>query len=60
MGEVQAAVTEVFGSLHPRDNISLLRLSELFLEVRTHIEGKTEGDRKYVSFPSTTPTHALT
>lgn len=48
MEEVQAAVTEVFGPLNPREDISLSKLSELILQVRGKIEGKTEEDRKYV------------
>ncbi|KAF7596304.1 peroxin [Aspergillus hancockii] len=34
MDEVQTAVTEVFGPLNPREDVSLSRLSELFLDVR--------------------------
>ncbi|BCS03959.1 peroxisomal biogenesis factor 3 [Aspergillus luchuensis] len=47
MDEVQAAVTEVFGPLNPREDISLSKLSELILQVRGKIEGKTEEDRKH-------------
>ncbi|PYH89534.1 putative MFS transporter [Aspergillus ellipticus CBS 707.79] len=47
MDEVQAAVIEVFGPLHPREDISLRKLSELTLQVRRKIEGDTEEDRKY-------------
>lgn len=50
MDEVQAAVTEVFGPLNPREDISLSKLSELILQVRGKIEGKTEEDRKYVFY----------
>ncbi|PLB33845.1 MFS transporter [Aspergillus candidus] len=46
MQEVQAAVTEVFGSLNPREDIALPKLSELALEVRKRVEGKTEEERK--------------
>ena len=46
MTEVQAAVTEVFGSLNPREDIALPKLSELALEVRKRVEGKTEEERK--------------
>ncbi|KAE8331862.1 putative MFS transporter [Aspergillus sergii] len=47
MNEVQTAVTEVFGPLNPREDISLARLSELFLEVRKKVEGHTEEERKH-------------
>jgi peroxin-3 len=46
MLEVQAAVKEVFGSLSPRDDITLERFSELTLEVRKRVEGATDTDRK--------------
>lgn len=46
MKEVQAAVTEVFGPLNPREDIALPKLSELALEVRKRVEGKTEAERK--------------
>ncbi|PYI10018.1 putative MFS transporter [Aspergillus sclerotiicarbonarius CBS 121057] len=49
MDEVQAAVTEVFGPLNPREDISLGKLSELALQARRKIEGDTEEDRKYVA-----------
>lgn len=50
MEEVQAAVTEVFGPLNPREDISVSKLSELILQVRGKIEGVTEEDRKYVDY----------
>jgi len=46
MLKVQAAVQEVFGPLSPRDDVSLLRFSELTLEVRKRVEGATEADRQ--------------
>ncbi|KAH8434645.1 peroxisomal biogenesis factor 3 [Aspergillus melleus] len=46
MGEVQEAVKEVFGSLNPREDISLAKLSELTLQIRKKLEGHTEADRK--------------
>lgn len=49
MNEVQDAVTEVFGPLNPREDISLVKLSELTLQARGKIEGNTEEDRKYVA-----------
>jgi peroxin-3 len=48
MNEVQAAVTDVFGSLNPREDISVGTLSELSLEVRKKVEGSTSEDRRYV------------
>ncbi|KAH7117144.1 Peroxin-3 [Dendryphion nanum] len=53
MGKVTAAVTEVFGSLNPREEITLEKLSELTLEVRKKVEGATEEERrssKWLSF----------
>ncbi|KAE8146013.1 putative MFS transporter [Aspergillus avenaceus] len=47
MGEVQTAVTEVFGPLNPREDVSLARLSELFLEIRKKVEGNTEEERRH-------------
>ncbi|KAE8382065.1 Peroxin-3 [Aspergillus bertholletiae] len=47
MNEIQTAVTEVFGPLNPRDDVSLARLSELFLEVRKRVEGHTDEERKH-------------
>lgn len=46
MLKVQAAVTEVFGTLSPRDDVSMQRFSELTLEVRKKVEGATEAERK--------------
>lgn len=46
MSEVQEAVKEVFGSLNPREDISLDKLSELTLQIRKKLEGHTEADRK--------------
>jgi len=45
MHKVEAAVTEIFGPLSPRDDISMTRFSELTLEVRKKIEGTTEAER---------------
>jgi hypothetical protein len=45
MHKVEAAVTEVFGPLSPRDDISMTKFSELTLEVRKKIEGATEAER---------------
>lgn len=44
--KVKTAVKDVFGSINPREDISLERLSELILEVRKTIEGTTELERR--------------
>ncbi|RKF56960.1 Peroxisomal biogenesis factor 3 [Golovinomyces cichoracearum] len=46
MHKVEAAVEEVFGTLSPRDELSMAKFSELTLEVRKKIEGSTESIRK--------------
>ncbi|KAF2463905.1 Peroxin-3 [Lindgomyces ingoldianus] len=46
MHKVTAAVKEVFGSVNPREEITLEKLSELTLEVRKKIEGATEEERR--------------
>lgn len=43
---VVAAVEEVFGSLNPREDITLEKLSELTVAVRKKVEGVTEEDRR--------------
>lgn len=48
MERVQAAVTEIFGPLNPREDISLSKLSELTVQLRMKIEGSTEEDRRYI------------
>jgi len=45
---VRLAVKDVFGSLNPREEITLEKLSELTLEVRKRIEGATEEERRYI------------
>lgn len=47
MEKVRIAVKEVFGTLNPREEITLERLSELTLEVRKKVEGATEAERRY-------------
>lgn len=47
MERVQAAVTEVFGPLNPREDISLEQLSAMTLEIRKKVEGNTEEERRY-------------
>jgi peroxin-3 len=46
MEKVRVAVKEVFGSLNPREEITIERMSELTLEVRKKIEGATEEERR--------------
>lgn len=46
MGKVEAAVKETFGPLNPREDITLVKLSELTLVVRKKVEGSTEEERK--------------
>ncbi|KAI9799693.1 MAG: hypothetical protein M1825_004428 [Sarcosagium campestre] len=43
---VRVAVTDIFGPLNPREDITLERLSELTLQVRRQIEGGTTDDRR--------------
>ena len=50
MERVQTAVTEAFGPLNPREDISLAKLSELTLQIRKKVEGSTEEERRYVPF----------
>ena len=47
MEKVQEAVTEIYGPLNPREEITLEKLSQLTLELRKKIEGTTEEDRRY-------------
>ena len=46
MLKVDEAVREVFGSMSPREDVSLQKFSELTLEVRKKVEGATEADRR--------------
>ncbi|KAF2174920.1 Peroxin-3 [Zopfia rhizophila CBS 207.26] len=46
MHKVTSAVKEVFGSINPREEITLEKLSELTLEVRKKVEGATEEERR--------------
>lgn len=46
MGRVELAVNEIFGTLNPREDITLERLSEKTLEVRKRVEGATEAERR--------------
>ena len=47
MEKVKEAVTEVFGSVNPREDMSQERLSELTLAVRRKVEGSTIEERRY-------------
>ncbi|KAG9901343.1 Peroxin-3, partial [Aureobasidium melanogenum] len=46
VAKVTAAVTDVFGPINPREDMTLERLSELILEVRKKVEGATEAERR--------------
>lgn len=46
MLKVQEAVQEVFGTLSPRDDVTMERFSELTIQVRKRVEGITEADRR--------------
>ena len=46
MANVENAVKEVFGSVIPREDIPLERISSLILDVRKAIEGVTPEERK--------------
>ncbi|KAJ4302963.1 peroxin [Kalmusia sp. IMI 367209] len=47
MEKVRVAVKEVFGTLNPREEITIEKLSELTLEVRKKVEGATEEERRF-------------
>lgn len=51
MERVQAAVSETFGPLNPREDISVSKLSELTVQIRMKIEGSTEEERRHVLRP---------
>lgn len=44
--EVEAAVVECFGTVNPREDVSVEKMSHLILEVRRRIEGKTAEERR--------------
>ena len=46
MMNVEHAVREVFGSVNPREDIPLGRISSLILGVRKAVEGATPEERK--------------
>lgn len=46
MMNVEDAVKEVFGSVNPREDIPLERISSLILDVRKAVEGATPEERK--------------
>ena len=45
MALVEGAVNEVFGSVNPREDIPLERISSLILDVRKAVEGATPEER---------------
>jgi len=59
MEKVRGAVKDVFGSLNPREELTLERLSELTLEVRKKVEGATEEERRSVLDYSVIPDPTL-
>ena len=46
MVNVEDAVKEIFGSVKPREDIPLERISSLVLDVRKAVEGATPEERK--------------
>ena len=46
MALVEDAVKEVFGSVNPREDIALERISSLILNIRKAVEGATPEKRK--------------
>ena len=46
MALVEVAVKEVFGSVNPREDIPLERMSSLILDARKAVEGATPEERK--------------
>lgn len=44
--KVEAAVTEAFKNISPKDDVSFQQLADLTLEVRKQVEGSTEEERK--------------
>jgi peroxin-3 len=46
MERVMAAVKDVFGPVNIREDVSLERLADLIVQVRTRIEGATEEERR--------------
>ena len=46
MAHVENAVNEVFGSVNPKEDIPLERLSRLVLDVRKAVEGATPEARR--------------
>ncbi len=48
MRKVDVAVQECFGSMNPREDITMEKLSESTLAVRKTVEGGTEDERRWV------------
>lgn len=46
MGKVETAVKQAFGTVNPREDITLATLSEMTLAVRKEIEGATDDERR--------------
>ena len=46
--KVQRAVQEIFGTVSPREDVSLQKLSELVVLIRKRVEGFTEEERRFV------------
>ena len=46
MANVKGAVEKVFGSVNPREDIPLEKISSLILDVRKAVEGATPEERK--------------
>ena len=46
MVDVENAVKEVFGSVNPREDVPLERISSLVVDVRKVVEGATPDERK--------------
>ena len=49
MVKVEGAVKEVFGTVNPREDVTLEKLSEMTIAVRKVVEGATEEERRSVS-----------
>lgn len=48
MTTVQNAVQETFGPVKPTEDITVDRMSQLILEVRKKVEGRTAEERRLV------------
>ena len=50
MASVEDAVRGVFGSINPKADIPLDKISSLILDVRRAVEGATPEERRFVDF----------